>query len=85
MHKEIPGDDAGCSTHCCSGSGEAKSDQERVREVADTFYELARNESDGHYRGMLKGLLAASFIAGDDELLTHVERQMNQLDTDKQA
>ena len=87
MHKKISVDEAIHSVKCCSGgkNGGAKSPHERIQEVADEFYKLARGESDGHYRGMLGGLLAASFIAGDDELLTSINQKMNQLKEDNQA
>jgi hypothetical protein len=78
MVKETADENVAGMPQCGSGT---KGDHQDMKQVADEFYKLARSESDGHYRGMLTGLLAAASIAGDDGLVTHISRQMNQLKT----
>jgi hypothetical protein len=79
MEKQTPGESVPCAPKCGSGDGKSMS------QVADEFYKLARGESDGHYRGMLAGLLAAASIAGDDGLVTHINRHMGQLEANEPA
>jgi hypothetical protein len=87
MQKETQDESVACAHGCGSGKEGhgAKCNHQDMRQVADEFYKLARSESGGHYRGMLTGLLAAASIAGDDELLTHINRQMDQLKPNEPA
>lgn len=87
MQEKTPGEGVARAPECGSGNGGngMKCNHQGMRQVADEFYTLARSESDGHYRGMLTGLRAAASIAGDDELVTHINRHMDQLTTNEPA
>lgn len=87
MQQETQDESVACTQECGSGKKDqgVKCNHHDMRQVADEFYKLARGESDGHYRGMLTGLLAAASIAGDDGLVSHINRQMDQLQPNEAA
>ncbi len=73
------------TSNCATTNTGSQCGHQNMRQVADEFFKLARNESDGHYRGMLTGLRAAASIAGDDGLVTHINQQMEQLNASEPA